>query len=142
MLLVWALSAGESKRAHIVCVGSYAEDDDSTQEGSKQQLWKQWGSIDAEVFQKKASRADIHVTSGKDKDQQLEKLKHLPDVLTKLHKVSRVGEQVPRTISSSGHGYLRDVCRAVNIIALRWTCCCDDPIGRSSMRNNNPWDHF
>ena len=58
---------------------------------SKQHLEVQWGLIDAETFKKKASKRDIDVTNGKDKPQQLEKLSHLPNILTELHKVSGVG---------------------------------------------------
>ena len=112
------------KRAHIVCIGSYAEDNDSTKEVSKQHLQDQWGLIDPETFKKKASKRDIDVTSRKDKPQQLEKLSHLPNILRELHNVSGVGDKVPHTICASGHSYLRDVCGAVNIIALRLMCCC------------------
>ena len=130
------------KRPHIVCIGSCAEDSHLTQEKSKQHLQDQRGLIDAETCKKKASQRDIDATNGKDRLQQLEKLSHLPSVLKEFHNAAGFGSQCCAQFCDSGHGHLRGVCGAVHPIALRLICCCDGPTGRSSMRNNNPWDHF
>ena len=47
-----------------------------------------------------------------------------PTGRTSLYSLKNCGvvEQVPHTICASGHGYLRNVCGAVNLIALRLMC--------------------